>query len=194
MTDSLIPSNNSPLQHALAKLSSHDVEELDWRVIARSKDPYTADAKWLPWLAWENSIGYAEGWQFAENDEARRHLIANYIQKHTGKGTPAIIRELMRNLQLGEVEIIEHTSGLRWDGTGNFDGKYYFGGSADDWAKWAMIVRRPITNTQAATLKKILNRIAPARCQLMYIDYRSDALKWDGEISFNGQYNFGALT
>ena len=81
---------------------------------------------------------------------------------------------------------------MRWNGQAKFDGTYRFGGEAGDWAKYAVIVRRPVTNKQAVQLRAILGQIAPLRCELVYIDFRSTPLKWDGEITFDGTYNFGA--
>ena len=110
MSQTIIPSNNSPLMHALARLTEAETAAIDWRVITQSKDPAVCAAAWLPWLAWENSISDAEGWRFAETEQAQRNLIAGYIEKHQLKGTPAVIRRLFRDLQLGEVDILERVT------------------------------------------------------------------------------------
>nr|DAK38741.1 MAG TPA: tail protein [Caudoviricetes sp.] len=188
----IMPSGSTPLQHALAELTAEEAAAIDCREILRAHDAAACDEKWLPWLAWENSIGDAEGWLFAETEAAQRRLIADFVAKHQSKGTPAVIRRLFRDLQLGEIDIIERASSLRWNGQAKFDGTYRFGGEAGDWAKYAVIVRRPVTNKQAVQLRAILGQIAPLRCELVYIDFRSTPLKWDGEITFDGTYNFGA--
>ena len=95
-------------------------------------------------------------------------------------------------MQLGEIDIIERASSLRWNGQAKFDGTYRFGGEAGDWAKYAVIVRRTVSNRQAAQLRAILDQIAPLRCELVYIDFRNTPLKWNGEAAFDGSYNFGA--
>ena len=187
-----MPGGSTPLQHMLAQITAEELAAIDCREIIRAHDTAACDEKWLPWLAWENSIGDAEGWMFAETEEAQRRLISDFVAKHQNKGTPAVIRRLFRDLQLGEVDIIERASSLRWDGAAKFDGTYRFGGEAGDWAKYAVIVRRPVTNKQAVQLRAILGQIAPLRCELVYIDFRSTPLKWDGEITFDGTYNFGA--
>lgn len=110
MSQTILPSNNSPLMHALARLTEAETAAIDWRVITQSKDPAVCAADWLPWLAWENSISDAEGWRFAETEQAQRNLIAGYIEKHQLKGTPAVIRRLFRDLQLGEIEILERVT------------------------------------------------------------------------------------
>lgn len=191
---SILPPVNSPLQHALAKMTTDELAAVDWRVIIHAKDPAHCEAKWLPWLAWGRSIGDAEGWDFAETDTARRNIIADYIPRHQLKGTPDAIRRLFRDLQLGEVEIIERASALRWDGTAKFDGKYLFGGGEGDWAKYAVIVKRVISLAQAAQIRRILAECAPLRCELIYLDFRANPLKWNGEIRFDGTHTFGAIT
>lgn len=193
MSQTVLPSNNSPLMHALAKLGEEELAGVDWRVILRAKDPAECEAKWLPWLAWENSIGSAEGWDFAETETARRQLVADYISKHQHKGTPAAIRRLFRDLQLGEVDILERVADRFWDGGIKFDGSHQFGGQVGDWAKYAIVLKRVISVRQADIVQRLLAEITPARCELIRLDYRSSALKWDGEISFNGQYTYGAV-
>lgn len=188
----IMPSGSTPLQHMLAQITAEELAAIDCREIIRAHDAAACDEKWLPWLAWENSIGDAEGWMFAETEEAQRRLIADFVAKHQNKGTPAVIRRLFRDLQLGEVDIIERASFLRWNGAAKFDGTYRFGGEAGDWAKYAVIVRRPVSNRQAAQLRDILGQITPLRCELVYIDFRNTPLKWNGEITFDGTYNFGA--
>ena len=192
MSATLVPNNGSRLQHDLACLTDKEAAALDIAVINRSRDPQQCDEHWLPWLAWERSIGDEEGWRFAETEEARRNLIGSYIAKHQHKGTPSVIRQLFRDLRLGEINIIERAAKLRWNGEATFDGTHIFGGAPGDWAKYAIVVHRVITNEQAGLLRKILEQIAPKRCELVYIDYRAQALKWDGEINFDGTYNFGA--
>ena len=194
MPYTVIPSNNSPLQHALAQMTDEEIAAIDWRIINRAHDPMLCDEKWLPWLAWENSISDAEGWKFAETMEAKRVLIADFIHKHQLKGTPYGIRRLFRELQLGEIEILERATRLHWNGEALFDGRNVFGGGEGDWAKYAIILKRVISAKQAQWITQILEEIAPARCELLYIDYRANALKWDGEINFDGAYTFGAVT
>lgn len=189
---SIIPSNNSHLQHALARFTEEELASLDFRVITHSKNADECDEKWLPFLAWERSIADAEGWRFAETETAQRNLIRNYIEIHQGKGTPAVIRQLFRDLKLGEIDIIERVADLTWSGEVTFDGKHIFGGQGGDWAYYGVVLKRVITIQQAELLKNILNEIAPTRCKLLYLDFRDTALLWDGEIDFSGNFTFGA--
>lgn len=191
--ETLLPSNSTPLQQALAQVS-HQNLNLDANLLRRSKRPGQCTAELLPWLAWENSIGDAEGWRFAENEQQRRRLIKDYILKHALKGTPAVIRQLFRDMQLGEIDIVERVKSAKWDGLACFNGDYYFGGEQGDWACYGIKIYRPITNEQADILCAMLAELAPARCRLIYLSYRDTPLYWDGEIDFNGFYNYGAVT
>lgn len=191
--ETLLPSNSTPLQQALAQVS-HQNLNLDANLLRRSKRPDQCTAELLPWLAWENSIGDAEGWRFAENEQQRRRLIKDYILKHALKGTPSVIRQLFRDMQLGEIDIVERVQSAKWDGLASFNGDYYFSGEQGDWACYGIKIYRPITNEQADILRVMLVELAPARCRLIYLSYRDTPLYWDGEINFNGSYNYGAVT
>ena len=77
MTESIKPSSSTELQHALSKLTSAELAQLfDLNEIARTRRPVDCPPEWLPWLAWENSIGSDEGWDIAETEAARRRIVA----------------------------------------------------------------------------------------------------------------------
>lgn len=143
MMNSTIPSNNSPLQHALAKLTERETAASDTAAVSRQLDPQRCDPGFLPFHAFARSIGEEEGWDFAETDEARRNLIAGFAEIHAHKGTPHAIRQLFRLLQLGEVQIIERANEFTWNGEVLFDGSRTFGGREDDWAKYSIVLTRP---------------------------------------------------
>ena len=190
MMNSTIPSNNSPLQ--LARLTDGETAALDTDAVNRQLDPARCDPAFLPFLAWQRSIETSEGWEVAQTDEARRRLIAAFDEIHAHKGTPHAIRQLFRLLQLGEVQIIERANEFTWNGEVLFDGSRTFGGREDDWAKYSIVLTRPVTNRQAAQIRALLEDIAPLRCELLSLDYRANPLLWNGEISFDGEYSFGA--
>ena len=64
----IMPGGSTPLQHMLAEMTAEEIAAIDCREIIRAHDAAACDEKWLPWLAWENSIGDAEGWMFAETE------------------------------------------------------------------------------------------------------------------------------
>lgn len=91
----VIPTNNTDLLQALARLTSQELATVfDLAVITKSRIPDSCPPEFIPWLAWERSIGSDEGWNITDTEIARRKLIENYIQKHQHKGTPSVIRRL----------------------------------------------------------------------------------------------------
>lgn len=188
----VIPTNNTDLLQALARLTSQELATVfDLIVITKSRIPDSCPPEFIPWLAWERSIGSDEGWNITDTEIARRKLIENYIQKHQHKGTPSVIRRLFRDLGYGEIQIIENTANLYWNGNAVFDGTHLFGGSNGEWAKYSIKLSRPVTNNEAQKLREWLERIVPLRCELHSLDYRDHPIYWNGEITFDGSYNFG---
>ncbi|HFB7677646.1 TPA: phage tail protein [Neisseria gonorrhoeae] len=179
--NSTVPANNSPLQHALAKLT-----ERETAAVSRQLDP-----GFLPFHAFARSIGTEEGWDFAETDEARRNLIAGFAEIHARKGTPYAIRALFPILRLGEIQIIERDGEFKWDGSVLFDGRRTFGRRKGDWAEYRIVLTRPVSIRQTARIRAMLAEIAPLRCELTALDYRNHPHRWNGKIRFNGEYGFG---
>ncbi|RKV77933.1 MAG: phage tail protein I [Neisseria sp.] len=191
--NAIIPSNNSDLQQALTRLTNDEIAKIfDLQVIAKNRDPKTCQQDWLPWLAWERSIGSDEGWNISEQEINRRQIVDEYIKTHQHKGTPSVIRKLFKDLGFGDVEIIENASDIKWDGKEIFEGTHIFGGNSGDWAKYSIKINRAVTNKEASKIREWLGNIAPLRCELLNLDYRNSPIYWDGEIKFDGSYNFGA--
>ncbi|HFB8417963.1 TPA: phage tail protein [Neisseria gonorrhoeae] len=184
--NSTVPANNSPLQHALAKLT-----ERETAAVSRQLDPARCDPGFLPFHAFARSIGTEEGWDFAETDEARRNLIAGFAEIHARKGTPYVIRALFPILRLGEIQIIERDGEFKWDGSVLFDGSRTFGRREGDWAEYRIVLTRPVSIRQTARIRAMLAEIAPLRCELTALDYRNHPHRWNGKIRFNGEYGFG---
>ncbi|QNT57896.1 phage tail family protein [Neisseria musculi] len=106
----------------------------------------------LELLAESRSILWADGYWLAESDQMRRRLIKGAYQLHRHKGTPWAIREIVRRLGFGEVQIIEGMGGKRHDGEIMRNGTYSHGHS-DRWAHYRIIMNNVITNDQAALLR-----------------------------------------
>lgn len=151
----------------------------------------TVDASALSWLAEQFSLLGADGWSLAESEEARRNLIKSAIELHRYKGTPWAIREVIRRLGFGEVEIIEGLAGRVRDGSIRRDGLYVHG-DASAWAQYRVVLQRPITNDQAHELRKTLDAFAPVRCHLASLEYQAVAHRHNGVIRRDGQYNRGS--
>ena len=78
----------------------------------------------LELLAEKWSVTGYDGWLLAESVEAKRKLIKRAVELHRYKGTPWAMREIIRQLGFGEVEIIEGLFDKRRDGSFIRDGTY----------------------------------------------------------------------
>lgn len=144
----------------------------------------------LELLAESRSILGADGYWLAESDQMRRRLIKGAYELHRYKGTPWAIREIVRRLGFGEVQIIEGMGNKHHNGEITRDGTYSHGHS-DRWAHYRIIMNNVITNDQAALLRRTLRAFAPARCILAALDYQASALRHNGRALRDGRFNRG---
>lgn len=144
----------------------------------------------LELLAESRSILNEDGYWLAESDQARRRLIKGAHELHRYKGTPWAIREIVRRLGFGEITILEGMSNKRHSGEIKRDGTYVYG-RRDRWAYYRIFMNHPITNEQAALLRKTLHSFIPARCVLAAIDYRAVAAAHNNVIQRDGRFNYG---
>ncbi|MCL9909148.1 phage tail protein [Escherichia coli] len=128
-----------------------------------------------------------DGWELAESDDVRRMLIKAAIEK----GTPWSIREVIRRFGFGEVDLIEGTGRLSYDGNRSYNGLFVHGDTAA-WAVYRVILKQSITNDQAAMLRQTLAAFAPARCHLASLEYQSVAIRYNNTAIHDGSYNHGS--
>lgn len=148
------------------------------------------DSSALPWLGEQFSLS-GDGWELAESDDVRRMLIKAAIELHRYKGTPWSIREVIRCFGFGEVDLIEGTGRLSYDGNRSYNGLFVHGDAAA-WAVYRVILKQPITNDQAAMLRQTLAAFAPARCHLASLEYQSVAIRYNNTAIHDGSYNHGS--
>lgn len=155
----------------------------------------TADEPLLSTLAWHFSLTHEWLWELAESITAKRELLKIAIKLHQKKGTPWAIRNLIRALGLGEVDIVEG-QGIRFrDGTYRRNGIKLHNFGSNNWACYRIIFHEPLTNDLAELLKRAIPEYAPERCQLISLDYREAAMRHNGKIAHrNGKYNRGEVT
>ncbi|EKZ9425991.1 phage tail protein I [Salmonella enterica] len=139
----------------------------------------------LPWLADQFAITGDNGWSLAESDGAKRALIKNAIEMHRYKGTPWSIRQVIRNLGFGEVELREGTDRL----DPSIAEKYP---EETRWALYQVILKDVITNDQAALLRRTLEAFAPARCELASLDFLAAPVRYNNTARYDGKYNHGS--
>ena len=148
------------------------------------------DSSALPWLGEQFSLS-GDGWELAESDDVRRMLIKAAIELHRYKGTPWSIREVIRRFGFGEVDLIEGTGRLSYDGNRSYNGLFVHGDAAA-WAVYRVILKQPITNDQAAMLRQTLAAFATARCHLASLEYQSVAIRYNNTAIHDGSYNHGS--
>lgn len=148
------------------------------------------DSSALPWLGEQFSLS-GDGWELAESDDVRRMLIKAAIELHRYKGTPWSIREVIRRFGFGEVDLIEGTGRLSYDGNRSYNGLFVHGDAAA-WAVYRVILKQPSTNDQAAMLRQTLAAFAPARCHLASLEYQSVAIRYNNTAIHDGSYNHGS--
>ena len=141
-------------------------------------------------LAESRSILNEDGYWLAESDSARRRLIKGAYELHRKKGTPWAIREIVRRLGFGQVELIERMGNKTHNGEIRRDGRYSHGHS-DRWAHYRIIMNAPLPTAQAALLRRTLAAFAPARCVLAALDYQTASLRHNGQATRDGAFNRG---
>lgn len=154
----------------------------------------TVEEPLLSTLAWHFSLTHEWLWKLAESLTAKRELLKIATKLHQKKGTPWAIRNIIRALGLGEVDIIEG-GGIRYrNGSFQRNGYKNHGGFEQQWACYRIVFHQPITNDIAELLKLAIPEYAPERCKLVTLDYRAAAARHNGTIKTrNGQYTRGII-
>jgi len=184
----LLPPNATTLEkRTAAALSAVDALPIP---IRDYWDPDKCPSELLPYLAAEVSV---DGWELAESDDARRALIKSAIALHQKRGTPWAIREVVRRLGFGEIELIEGRNVRRRDGTARYNGDWVHGRDNGAWAQYIVRLTQPITLDQAENLKAVLERYAPKRSELYRLDYTAAPLRHNGRGAYDGQYTRGSI-
>jgi phage tail P2-like protein len=186
----LLPPHASHLERALAAVGT---PATDLPVPLRALwNPDTCPSALLPWLGETFALLGANGWELAESDEARRNLIKGAVDLHRHKGTVAAIRAVIRQLRLGECDIIENIGVLTHNAVRRYNGQMVHG-SPEFLAVYRVVLRQPITNDMAVTLKTILAAVAPVRCHLASLDYQSVPIRYNAKASYHNDYNHGSV-
>ena len=166
-------------------LLSGDLGELDLSII---NDPYQCPPSMLTWLAYSRHVdNYEESWP----EEKKQSVIAGSPEVHLIKGTVKSVRDVIRFAGYGEIEI--KTKGFRWfyNGVRKYNGTIKYGEASDlGWAQYIITMQTQITTRQAQIIKALINATAPARCELLKIDYQS-SIKYDCQHKYDGQFKYG---
>lgn len=191
MTD-LLPSviARDPRLKAIANLSERlgDLDVTQLMVYLISHVPKVA----LPFLAEQFSL-IGDGWELATTEAAQRDMIKGALEIHRHKGTPWAVKQVFVLLGLGAVDIDEGRSGYRRDGSMRRDGFPVRGDRSAHWTEYRIRCHHLLSVQQARQARKLLASIAPARCQLIEINFSGAALARNGAARRDGSYTRGTV-
>lgn len=137
------------------------------------------------------SLDDEPAWALAESLDARRALARGAVWLHRRKGTPRAIRDMIRMLGFGEVEIQEGVPMIVYNGASPYNGTRNYG-DPSQWATYKIIMMNSITSDQAALLTLALATVAPARCHLAGIIYTGVPVRYNAAAAYNGGYHYGS--
>lgn len=153
----------------------------------RLHDPAICKANFL--FALGQYYGVEYWWQNISEDE-HRALIAAFPTIKRRRGTLWAVMKAV-NVIDPNAHVIEGDYQIRYDGSANYDGAYQ-NGNATHWADYVVIASRAMVNTHAEQLRRLVESVAPARSNLLRIDYTRTPAIYDGTIHYGGNYNYGS--
>lgn len=138
-------------------------------------------------LAEKWSVTGYDGIMLADSQDNKKALIQKAVELHRHKGTAWAIREVLRQLGFGEIDIDEGLKARTYEHT------LVQQIPADErWAYYSLRLAQPITNDQANLIRKTIRSFAPARCILAVLDYKAVPIRYNNKVRYNGQYNHGS--
>lgn len=149
------------------------------------------DEKYIELVAEKWSVTGYDGYLLADDIKAKRTLISSAVELHKHKGTPWAVKEICKKLGLGNVEIIERLAKQYHEGAITRNG-FYFHGDDNRWAQYRILLNDVITYAEAKFARQTIERFAPARSELVALDFRKYAFLHNNTLTRNGTYSRGA--
>lgn len=186
MLKSLLPPSASALERAIEAATARigDIPVL----ISRVWNPATCPAELLPWLAWALSV---DTWDSSWSERTKRDVIASSYDVHRHKGSVWSIKEAIRAAGFQTPTVLERLGSRTYNGDIAHDGRFFHGWERA-WALYRVLLDRPIRNDQVPTVRAILAATAPARSELLSLEFQTVANLYDGRSSHDGAYNHGS--
>lgn len=183
---SLLPPNATKLERNIEQAMTPYAPP---RIIPTLWNASTCPVNMLPMLAWAASI---EDWDPQWSVEQQRTAIAAAADIHRHKGTPDAIKKALEVRGHPDAILVERADCVRHDGTATRNG-YRRRGGPTQWATYRIILQRPITLDQAASITAMLDSVKRNCCHLVALDYSRAALRHNGYASRDGQYTRGII-
>lgn len=181
----LLPRNSTAAEFAMEQATARIAET--GPAIRPLWNPDTCPVHLLPWLAW--ALGVDE-WDPVWSESTKRNTIRESVSIHRRKGTVGSIRRALISSGYGDAEIIERRAVKLHDGTVPRDGSVNRT-PPDHWAEYSVVMARPISIAQAASVRRILAATAPLRCHLRSLDFRAAAHLYGSRLPRDGTYTRG---
>ena len=182
----LLPPNATELEKALDAVENR-ITALSVP-LERLWNPQTCPEVALPFLAWALSVDlWDAGWSL----DARREAVVQALGLHRIKGTVASVRNLLTAVGYGDVEIVEGLAAGFYDGRHRYDGMVFYGDDDTLWARYRVILKRPISIAQAAQVRRLLELTAPQRARLEGLHFEQALNLYDQKISYDNSFTHG---
>lgn len=183
---SLLPPNATQLERAIEQTQLRFSPPA---IVPTLWNARTCPVNLLPMLAWATSI---EDWDYQWPEEQKRAAIEASPELHRRKGTPYAIEAALTVRGQPDAILIERADCVVRNGSALRNG-YRRRGGPSQWATYRIILQRPITLDQAATITAMLTTVTRNCCHLVALDYTRAALRHNGATTRNGQYTRGII-
>jgi len=183
---SLLPPNTTQLERAIEKAQLRFTPSATVLTLWNAR---TCPVNLLPVLAWASSI---EDWDYQWPEQQKRDAIEASPDLHRRKGTPYAIKAALSVRGQPDALLIERADCVSRNGTATRNG-YRRRGGPSQWATYRIILQRPITLDQAATITSMLATVTRNCCHLVALDYSRVALRHNGYTTRDGQYTRGII-
>lgn len=186
MSETLIPPNATAEERAQEQATAR-VGEVPVG-INTLWNPDTCPSEFLPWLAWAMSV---DEWDANWSEDQKRGSIRDSYGLHVKKGTVGSVRRVLKAAGYGDVVIVEGLDAKLYNGVVNYSGRHFHGQAETHWAMYRVYLHRPISISQAAQVRRMLEQTVPTRCHLTGLHYDETLHLYDNTLSYNGNYSHG---
>lgn len=186
MSESLLPPNSSALELAVSRTGAQlSALPVPARYV---RDPKLCPGGLLPYLAWELSV---DEWIAEWSEEVKRRVIGESVTIHRHKGTRGAVRRALAAV-FGEegFTLIEGAAAGHYDGSKAYNGLHYHT-YGNYWARYSVLIKQPVSIQQAASLRRMLAWVAPARCHLQRLDFTQGINAYNGAIRYDNTFTHG---
>lgn len=157
------------------------------------RDEWNPDTCPLPLLPYLAMAWHVDEWDDGWEEGRKRGAIKESLLLHRRKGTVWAVKRIMTRLGFASAKLQEGEPTFKRDGTVLRDGSHKHG-DYTNWAKYRIyVVNRPIATHEGENLRRALIQVAPARCQLVEINFIAAPLKHNGNAKRDGMYKRGAI-